>query len=161
MESLDGGEFLAGMYGPGARGQRLESFAQGGWGDRAAFGAGGRAAGWLAMQAGDVSRPEVLCQATGDEVLGVGRAWRSLETWCFTGKLAIVRELIRRYPLNERGEPGAEAGMAAGMAAGLEPGGGADEGDPRPDPPGPAPPGLSAVARRVKDEGRALRCQRG
>jgi len=104
------------MYGPAARDQRLESFAQGGWGDRAAFGAGGRAAGWLAMQAGDISRPEVLGQATGDEVLGVGRAWKSLETWCFNGKLAVVRELIRRYPLNESGEPG---GAGDGLPGGL------------------------------------------
>src|SRR5258707_6977470 len=117
----DAREFLAGLYGPGARDLRLESFAQGRWGDRAAFGAGGRAAGWLAIQAGDVSRPEVLEQATGDEVLGLGRAWRSLETWCFTGKLAVVRELIRRYPLSEHSldEPGAE------------PGGLPDEWDPR------------------------------
>jgi hypothetical protein len=62
------------------------------------------------MQVGDVSRAEVLEQATGDEVLGVGRAWKSLETWCFTGKLTVVRELIRRYPLHERGEPGPQAG---------------------------------------------------
>jgi hypothetical protein len=62
------------------------------------------------MQASDVSRPEVLAEATGDELLGVGRAWKSLETWCFRGKLAVVRELICRYPLNENDEPGEEAG---------------------------------------------------
>jgi hypothetical protein len=113
------------MYGPGTRDQRLESFAQGRWGDRAAVGAGGRAAGWLALQAGDVSQPGILAEATSDEVLGVGRAWKSLETWCFTGKLAVVRELIRRYPLNEDDEPG--AGGAGGTAAGGLP----DEWDPR------------------------------
>jgi hypothetical protein len=105
-----GAEFLAGANSPGARDQRLESFAQGHWGDRGCCGDGGRAAGWLAMQAGDVSRPEVLRQATSDEVLGVGRAWKSLETWCFTRKLAVVRELIRRYPLHEDDEPGSAAG---------------------------------------------------
>ena len=57
-----------------------------------------------------MSRPEVLGEATGDELLGIGRAWKSLETWSFTGKLAVVRELIRRYPLNEDDEPGAAAG---------------------------------------------------
>src|SRR5262249_25871180 len=68
------------------------------------------ASGWLALQAGDVSRPEVLGDATGDELLGIGRVWKSLETWCFTGKLAGARELIRRYPLHENDEPGAAAG---------------------------------------------------
>jgi hypothetical protein len=62
------------------------------------------------MQASDVSRPEVLADASGDELLGVGRAWKSLETWCFAEKLAVVRELIRRYPLNEDDEPGVAAG---------------------------------------------------
>ena len=91
-------------YGPGARDQRLELFAQGGWADRA----GG--SGWLALQTGDVSRPEALERALDDKLLGIGRAWKALETWIFCGKLAVVRELIRRYPLNERDEPGAAAG---------------------------------------------------
>jgi uncharacterized protein DUF222 len=104
-----GREFLAGRYRPGARDQRLEEFAQGRWGD-AARPSSWLASGWLALQASDVSRPEVLAEATGDELLGVGRAWKSLETWSFCGKLAVVRELIRRFPLNEDDEPGAEAG---------------------------------------------------
>jgi hypothetical protein len=99
-----GSEFLAGRYGPGPRDQRLEEFAQGRWADQA------RPSGWLALQVCDVSRPEVIGQATEDELLGIGRAWKSLETWSFTGKLAVVRELIRRYPLNEHDEPGEEAG---------------------------------------------------
>src|SRR5215470_443222 len=99
-----GGESLAGAYGPGARDQRLQGFTQGQWADVAA------GSGWLALQAGDVSRPEVLGQATDDEVLGVGRAWKALETWSFTGKLAVVRELIRRHPLHEYEEPGLMAG---------------------------------------------------
>ena len=49
-----GREFLAREYGPGARDQRLEQFAQGRWAD------GAKGSGWLAIQAGDVSRPEVL-----------------------------------------------------------------------------------------------------
>jgi len=99
-----GRELLAGEYGPGARDQRLEGFAQGGWADVAA------GSGWLGLQAGDVSRPEVLGQATDDEVLGIGRAWRALEAWSFAGKLAVVRELIRRHPLREYDEPGLAAG---------------------------------------------------
>jgi hypothetical protein len=102
-------EFLAGRYGPGARDQRLEEFGQGRWGDQARP-SGWLASGWLALQAGDVSRPELLGQATGDELLGIGRAWKSLETWSFTGKLAVIRELIRRFPLNEPDEPGPAAG---------------------------------------------------
>jgi hypothetical protein len=104
-----GSQFLAERYRPGARDQRLAEFAQGRWGD------GGRSSGWLtsgwlALQASDVSRPEVLAEATGDELLGIGRAWKSLETWSFCGKLAVVRELIRRFPLNEDDEPGPVAG---------------------------------------------------
>jgi len=60
-------------YGPGARDQRLELFGQGGWADRA------RGSGWLALQAGDVSRPEALgghltmsCWGSA----GPGRPWR-------------------------------------------------------------------------------------
>ena len=97
-----------------ARDQRLESFAQGGQGDR------GRPSAWLAVQAAGVSSPEVLADATPDELLGVGRAWKSLEGWTFTGKLAVVRELIRRYPRSE--DEGAEALAAGGLP---------DEWDPR------------------------------
>jgi hypothetical protein len=35
---------------------------------------------------------------------------QALETWTFTGKLAVVRELIARHPINERDEPGTAAG---------------------------------------------------
>jgi hypothetical protein len=52
----------------------------------------------------------MLEQALDDELLGIGRAWKALETWAFCGKLAVVRELITRYPLNERDEPCAQAG---------------------------------------------------
>ena len=112
MDIMTGPGLLAERYGPGARDQRLEGFAQGRWGDQA------RPSGWLALQVSDVSRPEVLERATADEVLGIGRKWKSLETWTFTGKLAVVRELIRRYPLNERAEPGEAAG---GLPDGWDP----------------------------------------
>ncbi|MCW2933961.1 MAG: nuclease, partial [Actinomycetia bacterium] len=100
----EGKRYFYEEYGPGARDQRLELFGEGGWADRA------RGSGWLALQAGDVSRPEALGRALDDELLGIGRAWKALETWVFTRKLVVVRELIRRYPLNERDEPGAAAG---------------------------------------------------
>ena len=104
MDFIHGGDFLAREYGSGARDQRLVEFAQGGWGDAVP------GSGWLALQAGDVSRAEVLGEATDDEVLGIGRAWRALETWSFAGKLAVVRELIRRHPLHEYDEPSDAAG---------------------------------------------------
>ena len=84
--------------------QRLGLFGQGRRADRA------HGSRWLAVRTASVSRPEVLRQATADELLGIGRAWKALETWTFCRKLAVVRELIRRHPLHERGEPGAAAG---------------------------------------------------
>ena len=97
-----GRELLAEIYFPPVRDPRLTWFAQGQRADKAP--------GWLAMQAEGVSRAEVLAQATDDEILGIGRSWKALETWTFTQKLMVVRELIRRHPLHERDEPGAEAG---------------------------------------------------
>ncbi|HUN36207.1 MAG TPA: DUF222 domain-containing protein [Trebonia sp.] len=85
---------------PRPRDERLNLFGQGQWADDAPGSA------WLALQADDVSRPEVLAQATTSEVLGIGRSWKALETWTFSRKLAVVRELIRRHPLNECREPG-------------------------------------------------------
>lgn len=68
---LGGGRVLLhGEHRPGARDQRLRLFGQGRWADEA------QGSGWLALQADDVSRPEMLAQATSDEVLGIGRAWR-------------------------------------------------------------------------------------
>jgi hypothetical protein len=86
------------------RDPRLALFGQGRRGDLA------RGSRWLAARASRASRPEVLSQATDDELLGVGRAWKALEIWAYNGKLAIVRELIARHPLNERGDPAEAAG---------------------------------------------------
>src|ERR1700753_1963268 len=83
----------------GVRDEPLRLFRQGEWADTA------RGSGWLALQADDVSQPEVLAQATTNEVLGIGRTWKGLETWTFSRRLAVVRELIRRHPLDERWEP--------------------------------------------------------
>jgi Domain of unknown function (DUF222) len=88
-----GASFLSDVYGPQARDQRLGLFAQGQWCDEA------RPSGWLALQVGDVTRPEVLGDATDDEALGILRKWKSLETWSAAGKLKIARELIRRHPV--------------------------------------------------------------
>jgi Domain of unknown function (DUF222) len=88
-----GAGFLSDVYGPGARDQRLGLFAQGRWCDEA------RPGGWLALQVGDVTRPEVLGDATDDEALGILRKWKSLETWSAAGKLTVARELIRRHPV--------------------------------------------------------------
>ena len=82
----------------------LGRFAQGqGW-DRA------RGSALLAVTACTASEPHMLAEALDDELLGIGRAWKSVETWAFCGKLAVVRELITRYPRNDRGDPGAEPG---------------------------------------------------
>jgi hypothetical protein len=89
-----------GGHRPRARDHWLRLFGQGGWADTAP------GSGWLALQAHTVSRPELLRKATSDEVLGIGRAWKALETWTFARKLTVVRELIRRRPLDERWEPG-------------------------------------------------------
>ena len=56
----------AGAPRSGPRDQRLTAFRQGQWADVT------RGSGWLALQAGDVSQPEVLAEATDDEVLGIG-----------------------------------------------------------------------------------------
>src|SRR5260221_14796640 len=108
MDVITGREFLAEVYFPAVRDQRLKWFAQGRGADVAP------GSGWMAQQAGDVTRPEVLERATDDEVLGIGRAWKALETWCFTQKLAVVRELIRRYPLRTRDDPGVPDGGLPG-----------------------------------------------
>ena len=55
------------------RDPRLGRFAQGKRGDAAP------GSPWLALMACDVSRPELLGQATGDELLGIGRSWTRLE----------------------------------------------------------------------------------
>jgi hypothetical protein len=70
----------------------------------------------------------VLAQATTDEVLGIGRTWKALETWTFTQKLEVARELIRRHPRDERWEPSGlpsdwqpELHQEVGAALGISP----------------------------------------
>jgi hypothetical protein len=96
-----GAGFPSDACGPGSRDQRLGLFAQGQWGDVA------RPSGWLALQAGDVTRPQVLGDATDDEALGILRTWKSLGAWADAGKLTVARELIRRHPVpGSEGAPG-------------------------------------------------------
>ena len=71
---------------------RLPLFAQGGRLDAAKPGA------WLAVAVSGASRPDTVVYASDDEALGILRKWRSLESWSTSGKLAVVRELIRRHP---------------------------------------------------------------
>jgi hypothetical protein len=72
----------------------------------------------MAVIVSDVSGPGTLPRATDDEVLGILRKWRSLESWSSSGKLAVARELIRRRPLPC--EPGAPGGLPPEWARELE-----------------------------------------
>src|SRR5579859_5824873 len=78
----------------------LSLFAQGRRGDTAKPNA------WQAVVVSDLSRADRACDgATDDEALGLLRQWRALESWTTSGKLGVVRALIRRRPL-----PGHEGG---------------------------------------------------
>jgi hypothetical protein len=90
---------LAADSDPGAPDQRLRLYRQGQWADVA------RGSGWLALQTEGVTQAEALIRATDDELCGIGRTWNALERWVFTRKLAVVRELIRRYPATGPDEP--------------------------------------------------------
>jgi hypothetical protein len=81
---------------------RLSLFTQGRGGDTA------RPNAWQAVVVSDLSRPDRGCDgATDDEALGLLRQWRALESWAMSGKLGVVRALIRRHPLpGHEGEPG-------------------------------------------------------
>jgi hypothetical protein len=52
----------------------------------------------LAGLADAVTRDGHLPGLTDDELVGVMRAWRRLESWCGAGLLAAVAELARRRP---------------------------------------------------------------
>jgi len=75
----------------GARDRRLAGFAEGGAGDTCPPGAA------LAAVVDDLSGPERRCGGASDEELtGLLGRWGALESWAAAGKLAVVRELIRR-----------------------------------------------------------------
>jgi hypothetical protein len=77
---------------PGAaRDPRLAGFAEGGAGDTCPPSAA------LAAVVDDLSGPERRCGgATDEELIGLLGRWGALESWAAAGKLAAVRELIRR-----------------------------------------------------------------
>jgi Domain of unknown function (DUF222) len=52
----------------------------------------------LARLADAVTRDGRLAQLNDDELIGVVRAWRRLESWCSAGTLAAIAELARRRP---------------------------------------------------------------
>jgi hypothetical protein len=53
--------------------------------------------GGLALLADEVSGPERRCPgATGDELVGLLRAWAAIESWAAGAKLGVIAELIRR-----------------------------------------------------------------
>src|ERR1700729_752785 len=57
----------------------------------------------LARLADAVTRDGRLAQLNDDELIGVGRAWRRLESWCSAGTLAVIAELARRRPAERAG----------------------------------------------------------
>jgi Domain of unknown function (DUF222) len=75
----------------GARDPRLAGFVEGGPGDTCPPSAA------LARVVDDLSGPERRCDgATDEELVGLLGRWGTLESWAAAGKLAAVRELIRR-----------------------------------------------------------------
>ena len=73
------------------RDPRLAGFAEGGHGDTCPPSAA------LAAVVEDLSGPERRCDGASDEeLIGLLGRWGALEAWAAAGKLAAVRELIRR-----------------------------------------------------------------
>ncbi|HEY2281566.1 MAG TPA: DUF222 domain-containing protein [Streptosporangiaceae bacterium] len=56
-----------------------------------------------------------LAQLTDDELIGVVRTWRRLESWCSAGTLAAIAELARRRPA-ERTAPAAPGKFPAQLS---------------------------------------------
>jgi hypothetical protein len=69
----------------------------------------------LARLADAVTRDGRLAQLNDDELIGVGRAWRRLESWCSAGTLAVIAELARRRPA-ERTAPAAPGQFPAQLS---------------------------------------------
>jgi hypothetical protein len=57
--------------------------------------------GVLAGLADAVTRDGRLAELNDDELIGVLRAWRRLESWCSAGVLAAIAELARRRPADK------------------------------------------------------------
>ena len=55
------------------------------------------ALGRLALLVDELSGPERRCPgATGDELVGLLRAWAAIESWAAAAKLGVIREMMRR-----------------------------------------------------------------
>jgi hypothetical protein len=69
----------------------------------------------LAGLADAVTRDGRLAQLNDDELIGVVRAWRRLESWCSAGTLMAIAELARRRPA-ERTTPAAPGQFPAQLS---------------------------------------------
>jgi hypothetical protein len=83
---------------PGRRDERLADFAQHRSGDTA------RPNGWHVMVLSDLTGADDRCpDATDDEALGLMGRWKAVESWATARKLGVVREMIRRRAVPEKG----------------------------------------------------------
>jgi hypothetical protein len=82
----------------GGRDDRLADFAQDRCGDAA------RPNAWHVMILNDLTGPDDRCPgATDDEALGLLGRWKAAESWAAARKLGVVREMIRRRAVPEKG----------------------------------------------------------
>jgi hypothetical protein len=82
----------------GRRDDRLAGFAQHRYGDTA------RPNAWHVMVLSDLTGADDRCpDATDDEALGLMGRWKAAESWAAARKLGVVREMIRRRAVPEKG----------------------------------------------------------
>jgi uncharacterized protein DUF222 len=80
------------------RDDRLAEFAQDRYGDTA------RPNAWHVMVLSDLTGADDRCPgATDDEALGLMGRWKAAESWAAARKLGVVREMIRRRAIPEKG----------------------------------------------------------
>jgi Domain of unknown function (DUF222) len=88
----------------GRRDERLADFAQDRCGDAA------RPNAWHVMILNDLTGPDDRCpDATDNEALGLMGRWKAAESWATARMLGVVREMIRRRAVPEKGM--AQAGL--------------------------------------------------
>ena len=68
--------------------------------------------GPMALMVDELSGPQRRCPgATGDELVGLLRAWAAIESWAASAKLGVIREMMRREgPAVARQRPRRPAG---------------------------------------------------
>jgi hypothetical protein len=82
----------------GGRDERLAEFAQHRCGDSA------RPNAWHVMTLNDLTGPDDRCPgATDNEALGLMGRWKAVESWAAARMLGVVREMIRRRAVPEKG----------------------------------------------------------